>query len=186
LKHRQIQSIGGKLIKDMRTVIFILLMVFCYSCMDIFYMGDVAYPIRTNERASLEFNSECGKVDIVSLISTKDVESVDKAMIFLRHHFYTDQYTLCPDSFRVISESDYCKIGNIYFLNRKKGELSRKTKGMDKNVASYLVSADETIFVSFEIIFSKNWDEDLMILPCNYIMCKETPLITDTIRISLK
>jgi hypothetical protein len=154
--------------------------------MDVFYMGDVAYPIKVNDRASLEFNSECGKVDLVCSVSTKDVESVDKAMIFLKHHFYTDQYTLCMDSFRVISENTYCKIGNVYFLNRKKGEVSRKTKGMDKNVALYHISADEIVFVSFDVYFSKNWDEDLMILPCNYMMCKGTPLITDTIRISLK
>ena len=185
LKHRQIQNIGGKLIKDMRTVIFILLMVFCSSCMDVLYLGDRAIPVKANGENSLMFRSECGNVDFApSQLQNNMAESSNKFTIYLKHCFDKGNYILYTDSFNIKKESNDFKVDNILFMQRGVNQDSRKTKQIKQSI--YQVNANEIVFVSFDVYFSKKWEEYLMILPCNYIMCKEIPLITDTIRISLK
>jgi hypothetical protein len=183
LKHKQIQNIGGKLIKDMRTVIFVLLMTFCYSCMDVYYLGDKSAPIKVNGYDLLMFSSECGNVDFVP--SQYNVaESSNKITIYLKHYFDTGNYILYTDSFKIKKDSGNFTIDNVLFMYRGIKQSSRQTKQIKQSI--YQVNANEIVFVSFDVYSSKNWEENLMILPCNYIMCNDKPLITDTLRINLK
>ena len=153
--------------------------------MDVLYLGDRAIPVKANGENSLMFRSECGNVDFApSQLQNNMAESSNKFTIYLKHCFDKGNYILYTDSFNIKKESNDFKVDNILFMQRGVNQDSRKTKQIKQSI--YQVNANEIVFVSFDVYFSKKWEEYLMILPCNYIMCKEIPLITDTIRISLK
>jgi hypothetical protein len=153
--------------------------------MDVLYLGDRAISIKANGQNSLMFNSECGNVDFApSQLRNNIAESTNRYTIYLKHYFDEGNYTLYTDSFKIKKESDDFTVGNVLFMQRGMNQDSRKTKQIKQSI--YQVKANEIVFVSFDVHFSKKWEGNLTILPCNYIMCKETPTITDTIRIQLK
>lgn len=69
-------------------------------------------------------------------------------------------------------------------MHRSKKQTSRRTKQIEQNI--YQIEADEIVFVSFDISFLKETKKEITILPSDYIICKEKPLLKDTIKISLK
>lgn len=163
----------------MRTFIFILLMMFCYSC-DIFFIADIATPIKANHQDSLRFSTCCGVVEFMpSYIKLKE----DKIQIHLKHCFYDGEYCLYKDSVRLLMDNSL-KLDSVYLMGRNKNQDSRKTKAIRQT--EYQVNTNEIVFVCFDMSITKNWDGKLTILPCSYITCDGIPLITDTIRITLK
>jgi len=169
----------------MKSFIFLILMTLCYSCMDVFYLGDRATSIKANGYNSLIFNSDCGNVDFSPSQWQHNIEeATQKSTIYLKHYFKTENFTIYTDSFKVKKEKEYSKIDNVLFMRRDINQASRKTKPIKQKI--YQVNANEVIFVSFDVYTSKDGEEIVMVLPCNYIMCKDKPIITDTIRIQLK
>jgi hypothetical protein len=80
--------------------------------------------------------------------------------------------------------TNFVKIEGIQFMHRKRNQSSSQTKEIDQSI--YQIDTSEVIFVSIDISISKDWKEDLILLPSNYILCNDKPLIADTLRINLK
>lgn len=164
-----------------KKIVFILVMIFCYSCMDVFYHGDLATPIKINGIDSLKLNSECGEFSLVAL--GYQMKNPSQYTIFLKYNFNTSNGVLHTDSFKILKNDGFI-VNNVRFMHRSKKQTSRRTKQIEQNV--YQIEADEIVFVSFDISFLKETKKEITILPSDYIICKEKPLLKDTIKISLK
>lgn len=149
--------------------------------MNVYYRGDISIPIKVNGIDSLKWNSECGDISLVVLYDRK--ENPNQYTVFLKHHFSTGNCVLYTDCFKIQKTNDFI-VNNVRFMHRGRKQTSRKIKQIEQKI--YQIEADEIIFVSFDISLLEETKKEIKILPSNYIICKEEPLLKDTIKISLK
>lgn len=165
----------------MKKVIFILVIILCYSCMDVYYSGDLFTPIKISGVDSLKLNSTCGELSLVALC--RQMKNPKQYTVFLKHNFNTNNHVLYVDSFKIQNTDDFI-VKDVQFMHRARKQASRKIKQIEQNV--YPIETDEIVFISFDVSLLKETKREIAIFPGNYIMCKEESLLKDTIKISFK
>lgn len=156
------EKCGGKYLFRFITCCCIVIM--SISC-------DKSQPINLNDVKDLSLSSQCGTVIINS--------SIFSNMVFLNYKI-NGKFTFEPDSLMVNFYPSTIRMVDLkYQLN---------SKDIASNEIYYLTNGNN-VFLSFRIISDKVVSLDtcsMLILPCNYIICDNRPLITDTININLK
>jgi hypothetical protein len=147
--------------------------------MDVWFIADTAMPVKINCKDTLLLKMECGEIEITSSYIHRN-SIID---IYVKHSFKECDCILNKDLIR-FDMNDNIKVNDIQLFHRKKNEDSRKTKKIDEN--TYQINSEEIVFLCVNATVSKKWERVLTIPPCNYIICNDKSLLTDTIRIKLK
>lgn len=164
---------------------YILSVMVVTSCVDVYYIGDRAAPVKLNNQEMMKFQTKCGDISISALRSSS-LEPSKKMTIYLKNIIYTGAYVLDTDSFKADIANKACFISNIQFMYRKVYQSSRHTKVISQKVLN--LEADDIVFVSFDVsgfdsLIREELNTSLVILPCGYIKCNNYPLIQDSIKI---
>ena len=140
-------------------------------CIGILFIScDYSRPLSINDVKNWTLTSECGTIAINGFkFSTA---------IFIVQEF-NGAYLIQPDSLKIKFYPTSIKMKNMKF------SIDDKTLHHDKiNKAE-----NKTITLNFNLHSDVPYSTDtamMFILPCNYIICNNKPLITDTIKIYLK
>jgi hypothetical protein len=165
----------------MKKILIMTIVLTLYSCMDVWFIADTAIPVNINCKDTLLLAMECGKIEITSSCIYRNRNSnID---IYVKQYFRECACVLNKDSLR-FDTSDNIKIKDIQLFHRKKYESSRQTKRTEGNTCQ--INSEEIVFLCISTMVSDDWTYMLTILPCNSITCNGKPLITDTIKISLR
>jgi hypothetical protein len=160
------EAIGGKKIS---ILLLSMILWFIYSC-------DVSKPIMVNGEAAYCLNAECGKVCV-------------RASKFSSSYFFSinlhGSYLINPDSLKIGFYPKSLSIKNtdfgIYF-----SEFGNRSDDQRINISNPISINDKVISFNFLIQSDVAYSYDttkIFILPCNFILCNNKPVITDTINI---
>lgn len=150
-------NIGGKVI------FWCWLVWFLPSC-------DKSVRVSINDNRELQIGTDCGKIKFVS-------SKFGNRLFFTQK--FDGTFKINPNSIKIEFVPNTIKIGKLSFL----------LGGEEINSSESFEVKDNYVLVSVDPFSTKPVNLDtvtMYILPCNYIMCGSVPLITDTIKISLK
>jgi hypothetical protein len=164
------EDIGGNMKNNaMKTNIYILLLLSfsLLSCDPIIYLD-------TNREKKHNISCDCGMVEISSAVLTANLGILIKPIIINK------SLEVDTDSLKIVllPEEQYqdTKIYSSYNGKKINGK--------------FVFEKNKNLYIGFEYFNFvhpiKSNPPSIMILPCGYIKCNDKPLITDTIRISLK
>jgi hypothetical protein len=151
------ENIGGK------TVIFYLLVFLLSSC-------DMSVPISINNGKDMRIDTDCGKITLAS--------SKFGGLILFGQKF-EGSFWVQPDSLKI--EFSPKVVGMKDLICSMGGEDRKNIDGFHVN--------NDYVTIHFKIFSETPVNLDtvtMLVLPCDYILCNDKPLLTDTIRICLK
>jgi hypothetical protein len=156
------KAFGGK---------FLFRILDCLILVGLFISCDFSKPIEINEMKNYLIDTECGTI---SFRGTRFTNAV------LVNYRFNGLFIVQPDSLIV----------EFYPNNIKMIDVKYKKSYDSETISDKIIVMENNTLLLYYNLYSDipyNFDTAIMyILPCNYILCKEAPLITDTIRISLK
>jgi len=151
------ENIGGKIVI---CFVFSLLLLSC----------DKSVPVSINNGKNMRIATDCGKITFTS--------SKFSSAVFFSQQF-EGSFLVQPELLKLEFSPQFVGMKNLTF---SVGDEQRKNNDSFQVNNNY-VGVRFTVFsetpVSLDIV-------TMVILPCDYIMCNNKPLLTDTIRISLK
>ncbi len=144
----------------MKKVLFIIIIFSLLKC-------DISKPLKIDDNKVYSFQNPCGVIDFRA--------SVLPSWVTLYQDFRNGEYRLNLDSIKIKFEpSGFIEIDTLEFY--KEDELL-------SNLTQVVQSGDLIKTYVYLNVYNKSFEGTLLILPCSYIMCKDIPLINDTLRI---
>jgi hypothetical protein len=138
-------------------------------CMTMFMSCDKSHILNINDIKNYSIDCECGNIFIGA--------SGFSNSVFIGQHF-NGNYTVLTDSLKIEFNPESIKMKDIVYVMDK------------KNITDTVINVNNNaILLCFNLYSNIPYGIDtsmMYILPCSYIMCNGKPLITDTIRISLR
>jgi hypothetical protein len=160
------EDIGGNIIKNsiMKTKGLILLLIFCcVSC-------DISTPFVIDGEKEYVLSNECGTIKI------KGSSFFPSVIIGLN---FNGQYYADTDLLRIETVYNEDTITNISF----------RLNNVDFKGKEIEIKGGETLSLYFSLrstVPNQKANGTILLLPSNFILCGDKPIITDTIRIQLK
>ena len=149
-------SIGGK-------IAYCLFAILLLSC-------DTSIPLSIDNGKEMVVDTDCGKITLVG--------SIFSSAVFFTQKF-EGSFWVHPDSLKVEFLPNFVGLKEITFS--KNGEQRKNNESFQVN--------NTYVSVNLSLLSPTPIDLDtvtMLVLPGSYIMCNNKPLLTDTIRISLK
>jgi hypothetical protein len=151
------ENIGGKM------VICCMLALLLSSC-------DRSVPISINEGKDMCITTDCGKITLTC--------SKFGGLILFGQKF-EGSFWIQPDSLKLAFSPHFVGVKNLTFsVGNEERKNSESFQINNNSVRIHFTVFSETP-VSLDTV-------TMLVLPCDYIMCNDKPLLTDTIKISLK
>lgn len=150
------ENIGGRII------------VYCMFAL-LFSSCDSSVPISINNEKSITIATDCGRISLTC--------SRFGGLILFGQKF-EGSFWIQPDSLKLAFSPDFVGVKNLIFSVGNEEE---------KNSGSFQVN-NKSVRVHFTIFSETPVSLDsvtMLVLPCDYIMCNDKPLLTDTLRVSL-
>ena len=148
-------------IKNLALILFVLSMVSCHK----------SKPFVIDGKETKDLFTGCGRITVMGLT------------LFHEHIFaeLDGDFTITPSDMKIQLIPDDVEIANLTFFHNDV-EISNLTKAIE-------IKGNSKISIRFDYKSDTNFDRNsvlILLLPSNFIMCEDQPIITDTIKIKLK
>lgn len=136
----------------------------CISC-------DTSTPLIIENNKSYTISTKCGSIII-------------NGASFMHEHIFCElngNFSIKFDSLKIQLIPNTIEIANLTFFHNDK-EITNWAEIMN-------INGNEKISIRFDYKSDTSFNKKsvlILLLPSNFIMCKDNPIITDTIRIQLK
>jgi hypothetical protein len=144
----------------MKYTVFIIICMLIIGC-------DPLIKLNLNANNLYHLDTSCGIVEFKSSLLTSH--------IFINQRFIGEKLLINKDSLKIMVSSP--RLNEVLYTSFVTNE------GVEIKENSFWINCDKEFILEMKLKYALNHTEFVSILPCNYIMCNNKPLITDTIRI---